>query len=418
MLATIFIMINLTWERQVLPNDLRVLLFPRPAGVTTQLSLAIAYGSNSEPENASGIAHFLEHMIAGGSKQRIELSQSIEKIGGYVDFSTANEDTMIFTDVLPDKIDKTSKTLVDMLSDARFEEEHFQSERKIILHEIAEVADDPWAMADELLRKKLFKTHPIRRPVLGLRKTVNKITLDMLEATYRAQYTPENIIVILTGNFSEEDVTLVTQRFSCIERQKANPILTHYSEKGAHGKDAVKKKTGIMQAYLSIGARTVATKHPDTPVLDVIDTLMGAGASSRLFIELREKRALAYSIESGHENGSDYGYFHINCAIEPKRVEEAKKLIYKEISKLSEEKIPQEELTKTKDMIIGSVMRTIDSPTDFPETLANMEMRYGNQNALQDYIIKIKAVDESDIVEAANKYLSQNRLISSVVLPK
>lgn len=173
-----------------------------------------------------------------------------------------------------------------------------------------------------------------------------------------------------------------------------------------------------MQAYLSIGARTVATKHPDTPVLDVIDTLMGAGASSRLFIELREKRALAYSIESGHENGSDYGYFHINCAIEPKRVEEAKKLIYKEISKLSEEKIPQEELTKTKDMIIGSVMRTIDSPTDFPETLANMEMRYGNQNALQDYIIKIKAVDESDIVEAANKYLSQNRLISSVVLPK
>ena len=69
-----------------MPNDLRVLLFPRPAGVTTQLSLAIAYGSNSEPENASGIAHFLEHMIAGGSKQRIELSQSIEKIGGYVDF--------------------------------------------------------------------------------------------------------------------------------------------------------------------------------------------------------------------------------------------------------------------------------------------------------------------------------------------
>jgi len=192
-------MINLAWKRQVLPNGLRMLLFQRPAGVTAQLSVAVAYGSNSEPENASGAAHFLEHMIAGGSTRRIELSQSIEKMGGYADYSTANEDTMIFTDVLPEKIDTASKMLIDILSEADFEEEKFQSERKIILHEIAEVADDPWTMVDELLRKSLFKKHPIRRPVLGLRKTVSTMTLDMLENTYRMHFTPENIILVLTG---------------------------------------------------------------------------------------------------------------------------------------------------------------------------------------------------------------------------
>ncbi len=401
-----------------MPNDLRMLLFPRPAGVTAQLSVAVAYGSNSEPENASGMAHFLEHMIAGGSTRRIELSQSIEKMGGYADFSTANEDTMIFTDVLPEKIDKASKMLIEILSKAGFEEEKFQSERKIILHEIAEVADDPWAMMDELLRKNLFKTHPIRRPVLGLRKTVSKMTLDMLEDAYRAHFTPQNIILVLTGNYSEKDVELVNQRFGSITRQQMSPHPAPHNEKDTPGKDATKEKAGITQTYLSVGARTVAAKHPDTPALDVIDTLMGAGASSRLFIELREKKALAYSIESGHEYGSDYGYFHINCAIEPKRLEETKKLIFKEIAKLREEKISAEELNKTKDMITGSILRTIDSPSDFPETLANMEMQYGHENALQDYLTKIKALTADTIIEASNKYLTENRLTSAAILPK
>ena len=411
-------MTNLVWKRQVLSNGMRVLLFPRPASATAQLSLAVSYGSNSEPESASGIAHFLEHMIAGGSTCRIELSQSIEKMGGYADFSTANEDTMIFTDVLPDKISKASETLLDILSEAAFEREKFESERKIILHEIAEVEDDPWAMVDELLRKNLFKTHPIRRPVLGLRKTVSKITIDMLEYAYKAHFTPDSMILVLTGNFSDTVAEMIIQKFGAIKQNQKYPKPPAIEETGARTKEAAKEKAGITQAYLSVGARTVPAKHQDSPALNIIDVIMGAGASSRLFVELREKRALAYSIESGLEYGSDYGYFHTSCAIEPKQIDETKELIFKEIAKLRSEKIPEEELTKAKDMITGSVLRTIDSPVDFPETLVNMEMQYENENALQDYLTKLKTLTPNDITEAANKYLPEKWLSTATILPK
>jgi zinc protease len=184
-------------------------------------------------------------------------------------------------------------------------------------------------MMDELLRKCLFKTHPVKRPVLGLRKTVNRLNLSSLEEAHRTHYTPENIVLVLTGNFSEADVETLTQDFCSVKRTQATSNQAQYIENNKLGKDVEKCKEGITQTYLSMGVKTIHAKHSDTPALDVIDTIMGAGASSRLFIELREKRALAYSIESGHEYGSDYGYFHIGCAVETKRLEETKKLIRK-----------------------------------------------------------------------------------------
>lgn len=144
--------------------------------MTGQLSVAVDYGSNFEDEADAGMAHFQEHMTAGGSEKHIERSRRIEQMGGYVDFSTSNEDTMIITDVLPEKIGKTANVLSDLLFDSDFEEEKLASERKIILHEIAEAEDDPWGSAEELLRKCLYKNHPVRRPVLGFRNTVSQLS--------------------------------------------------------------------------------------------------------------------------------------------------------------------------------------------------------------------------------------------------
>ncbi len=386
--------------------------------MTAQLSIAIGYGSNFETEDSAGMAHFLEHLIAGGSARRIALSRSIEQMGGYADFSTANEDTMIITDIIPDKIGKTSKTLLNLVCDLEFEEEKVESERKIILHEIAEIEDNPWATLDELLRKSLFKNHPIRRPVLGFRKTVNKLTLSMLEEAHQTQYIPQNMILLLTGKFSEKDIKTICQDFGDLKKVHLDLNQAIHIENGKHQKEAKKEKTGISQSYLSIGLKTTHAKHPDIPALDVIDTIMGAGASSRLFIELREKRAYAYSVESGHNYGSDYGYFHIDCAIEIKHFEETRKLVYKEIAKLRNEKVSENELNKAKDMIAGSILRTLDSPVDFPETLVNMEIQFGNENALQNYLDKVKTLSTNDIADAANKYLTENNLAVASVSPK
>ena len=395
-----------------------MLLYPRMSSMTAQLSVAVAYGSNSDPEENAGMAHFLEHMTAGGSAKQIERSRRIELMGGYLDFSTANEDTMIVSDVTPNKLCKASETLSELLFDYTFEEVKLLSERKIILHEIAEAEDDPWTSVNELLTKNLFKEHPVKRPILGFKKTVSHLSLDELDRVRKTRYVPQNIVLILTGNFSDKDAETVALNFGNVENKEAISNGKLPVENAKPREETKKAKTGITQTYLSMGARTVHSLHPDMPALNVIDTLLGVGASSRLFIELREKKALAYSIESAYEYGSDYGYFHIDCAIESKRLEETKCLLHKEMEKLRNEKVPENELNKVKDMIAGTILRTVDSPVDFPETIAVMEIQFNNEYALQEYLEKVKALSAKDILEVANKYLCKDSFSTAILYPK
>ena len=165
---------GLVWRRSILPNGLRVLYLPKPSANTAQLSIAVEYGSNSEVEAEAGSAHFLEHMLAGGSTKRIHQSRSIESYGGSLNFYTDREYTMSFIDVLPESLPQAAQVLSELLFDNAFEETKFTSERKIILNELAEVADDPTEQIDELLLKNLFQQSPNQTPHRRLPKNHQK----------------------------------------------------------------------------------------------------------------------------------------------------------------------------------------------------------------------------------------------------
>ena len=202
------------WRRSVLPNGLTMLQFPKQSANTTQLSIAVEYGSNQEPEKIAGVAHFLEHMLAGGSEKRIQLSRSIENSGGIMDFYTDHEHMMSSMDILPGELPQAATIISELLFNPEFEEEKFRQERKIILNELAEALDDPTERLEELLLKSLFKNHPLNRPVGGFPKTVKHLTFDQLSDAHRANYVPENMILILTGNFTEESAEIVLKNFS------------------------------------------------------------------------------------------------------------------------------------------------------------------------------------------------------------
>ena len=204
---------SLSWERKVLSNGLTVLLYPRLSGLTAQLSVAIKYGSNDDADEKSGNAHFLEHMLVGGSKKRIKLHHEIEKLGGCSHFETSDEFTFSSMDVLSGKIAEASKILSGLLFDSTFEKDKLELERKVILNEIAEAHDDPQDLIGETLIKCLFKHHPLRKPVLGLKKTINQFTIGSIEKAHQNYYVPQNMVLILTGNFSDKDTETVLQDF-------------------------------------------------------------------------------------------------------------------------------------------------------------------------------------------------------------
>ena len=405
------------WRRNVLSNGLTVLEFPRQAANTTQLSIAVEYGSNQEPEEIAGVAHFLEHMLAGGSAKRIQLSRSIENSGGILDFYTDHEHMMTKMDILPEKLTEASLIISELLFNSDFEEGKLKQERKIILNELAEALDDPIERIEELLLKSLFKKHPVNRPVGGFRKNVKRLTLEELREAHKDNYVPQNMILILTGNFSSETAAPVLRNLKARSFENTHLKRSVPAETAKPVPLVLEKKAGINQTYLNMGARTVCSTHRDAPVLDLKSVLLSGGTNSRLFIELREKNALTYDVNSDHNKGLDFGFFNINCAVKNKNLIKAKGLILKELDKLRTKKVLVDELERTKHLIVGASLRGMDDPQDCLEILAYMEMQFRSEKALVNHIHKIKTVTSEDIINAANTYLQEDCLSTVVLKP-
>jgi predicted Zn-dependent peptidase len=408
---------NLIWQRKTLPNGLTVLLYPRQPANTAQLSVGVKYGSNQEPKDQAGMAHFLEHMLAGGSDKRIKLSRKVEDHGGILDFYTDREQVLSTMDVTPEKLPEAASILSELFFGEEFSAEKFDIERKIILNELAEVEDDPSVKIEEMLLENLYRKHPIRIPVGGYPKTVKKITLEQLVEAHKINYVPQNMILVLSGNVSESNLEEMLDGFKD-QHGKGAPTRTVPQAEVAKPKPLiVEEKSGITQTYLCMGARTIKSNHRDTPAMDLISALLGGGTSSRLFIELREKHAVTYDVSSSHCKGADFGYFSINCAVNNNKVDKTRSLIFKELANLREQSISQEELERSKQIMLGGVLRGMDNPHDCYEIIAFMEMQFGSEYALRDYVDKIKAVTSRDIQESASTYLDEESFCTTILNP-
>jgi len=383
-----------------------------------QLSVAVKYGSNDDSDEKSGSAHFLEHMLVGGSQKRIKLHHEIEKLGGCSHFETSDEFTFSSMDVLSGKITEASKVLSGLLFDTTFEKDKLELERKVILNEIAEAHDDPQNLIGEALLKCLFKHHPLRNPVIGFKKTINQFTIDDIEKAHQNYYAPQNMIMMLTGNFSSKDTETILQDFQSRENNGKVSRRNRELEESKPQKEVKISKSGLTQAYLSFGLRTIPARHVDTPTLDLIESLLGMGESSRLFVELREKRALTYDFDSMNVPGLDYGHFSVNCAVKTKSLSLTQRLIKDELQKIKNQPPTKDEFDKSKNMLLGNVFRTIDSSHELPRLLSYEEIHFENQNSLVDYTDKINTLTELDMAEVANKYFQDKNYSTAILTPK
>ena len=409
---------GLLWQRDILSNGLTVLQYPRLSALTAQLSVAIKYGSNDDPDAKAGCAHFVEHMLVGGSQKRIRLHHEVEQLGGCSSFETSAECTFTSIDVFPDKLNDASRILSGLLFDGEFIDEKVELERKVILNEIAEAADNPHDKVAESLIKCLFKRHPIRNPVLGTKKTIQQLTQKEIKSAHETHYQPQNMILILTGKFSKDDADSVLNDFNNRRNSSLIKKPIHPIEKGAPKKEASIKRSGLGQAYLCFGLRSPPAKEPDALVLDAINAIIGLGESSRLFVELREKRALTYDFASMNISSLDHGFFTVACAVQPKHLPQTQQIIRSELDKLKTDGASEAELEKSKNIVIGDILRAMDNPHELPRLITDTEIVYGNQSGLQEYLNKLRAVTTQNIQQVANKYFQDKNYSTATVVPK
>ena len=408
---------SLSWKRKILSNGLTVLLYQRPVAMTAQLSLAIKYGSNDDSEDKIGTAHFLEHMLVGGSQKRIKLHHEIERLGGASNFETSKECTFSMLDVFPERLPEAAKVLSGLLFDNRFEKDKLEHERKVILNEIAEASDDPWDKTAETLLKCLFRKHPAKNPIMGSKKTVRQTALRDIEEAHENYYSPRNMILILTGKYSDEAADSLLEDFQNRENSGSTSRQKRTIEVG-RPKNALMRKAGINQAYLSFGLRTPPAKDPDIRAIELINAILGIGESSRLFVELREKRPLTYDFDSVNVAGLDFGYFSIDCAVKAKSVEQTQNIIQEELQKLKNHPVPKDELAKSKNLLLSDVFRSVDYPHTLPRILTDSELYFENENVLVHYLDRIRSLSERNVTEVANKYFQESNYATVITTPK
>jgi zinc protease len=224
--------------------------------------------------------------------------------------------------------------------------------------------------------------------------------------------------VLLTGKFSDKDVEAVLADFQDRENWKGNLKNPRPVEETRPTKRATITRSGLSQAYICFGLRTPPAKDHDATTLDLINGILGLGESSRLFVELREKRALTYDFNSMNISGLDHGFFTIACAVQAKFLQLTQDIIKGELEKIKETPISVGELEKSKNVIAGDLLRAMDSSHELPRLMTDTEIVYGNEKGLSDYLNKLKALTQQNILATANKYFQEENYSTAILMSK
>ena len=322
-------------QKVTLPNGI-TLIHEKKKGNAVVVQVMVKVGSNHEAKEERGISHFLEHMLFEGTTKRPnnwQISNEIEKIGGDFNAYTTNERTCFYVKVLKKHFSIAVEVLSDIFQNSLFKEEHIVKERNIVLKEIDMVYDEPRFYQWILLQRHLFKEHPCKYPTYGNKKVIKNLSREKTVSYFEKHYVPENIVISVVGdvpNWKKE----ITEKFSL--RPGVLPKKQIVKEPLSKKITIKKERRKVANTYLVLGFKTISRTHPDSPILDVLNGILGRGQSGRMFTEIRGKRGLAYDVGTQNIAEGDFGYFAIYATINRKNIKLVRKLILRELQKVKD----------------------------------------------------------------------------------
>ncbi|MFC1629623.1 M16 family metallopeptidase [Patescibacteria group bacterium] len=406
-------------KKTTLKNGLRIITYPMKNTRALTLLILVATGSKYETKEISGISHLLEHMAFKGTKKRpktLDISRELDRIGGFYNAFTGKEYMGFWIKVDSSHFSLGGDILSDMIFNSLFEKKEIEKEKRVIFEEINMRKDNPQSYVFELFEKLLYGDQPAGWPIAGEKETVVKISRKNILDYFKTQFGAENAVIVLAGNFEEkEGITKVKKSFKGFkkvspqekiktkEKQKKPEILLNFKETD--------------QAHICLGVRAFdlfsAKKYP----LAVLSTILGGIMSSRLFIEVREKRGLAYYIRSSSNHYTDNGYFLIHAGIDNKKIEEAIRVILRECKKLKMKKISQKELIKAKENIKGRISLDLETSDSWAGFLGGQEILERKIKTPEQKISQIEKVTSSDILKVAKEIFLPEKLNLALIGP-
>jgi predicted Zn-dependent peptidase len=371
-------------------------------------------GSRHESAERGGIAHFVEHMLFKGTGTRSaeDIAQAIDSIGGQLDAFTAKEYASYYIKVLDEHLPLAIDILSDIVRNPAFSPDDIEREKKVVLEEIKMVEDTPDDLVHELFTQGFWENHPLGRPILGTKETVESFNAELLRDYFKNVYTAKNLIVSAVGNLEHDRVRqLVEEKFGSL-KQPGEPALDQAPR--VVPKILVRNKE-LEQSHLCLGVGSYPQNHDDRYSSYVLNTLLGGSMSSRLFQNVREKRGLAYAVFSGLSAYRDAGSFTVYAGCSNEAVGEVIDLIVEELRGVKQTAVPEAELQRSKDHLKGSLMLSLENTASRMSHLARQEIYFDRQFGLDETLQGIEQVTTRDVQRVATD-LFQNGSLAATVL--
>lgn len=405
-----------------LDNGLRVLVQDDPRNPIVAVQVFYRVGSRNERPGATGLAHFLEHMMFKGTPTygRGQVARLIEENGGRDNAYTTKDLTSYYTNIAADKLDLVLRIEADRMRHLLLDAAEIDSERKVVMEERRmRSEDDPDGLVYEAMASLAFKAHPYRWPIIGWMSDIARINQTELRAFYDTYYLPNNAIVVIAGDVrAPVALEMVRRHFAGVRRGPAPPPVTAVEPPAIDERRLVVRREQARLPVVNIAWHVPSHTSPDAPALELLSTLLSSGRASRLYQKLVYEKRMALGA------GGDYSYFTLDPSLfwfyaaplpgqAPEAVEQA---LLAEIERLKQEVVPEEELARARNQIEASFVWQQDSVFSRASVLGRFEM-LGSWRLLDDYLPKLRAVTAADLQRVARTYFAVDRKNVSILLP-
>ena len=406
------------FHKTKLKNDLTIITVPLKDSPSVTVLVTVKTGSKYETKEMNGLSHFLEHMCFKGTAKRptvLDIARELDSIGSQYNAFTAQEVTGYYAKSHPKYFSKILDVISDIYLNQIFDQKEIDKEKGVIIEEINMYEDMPQRMVGDVFMDAMYGDQPAGWNIAGTKENVRGMSQkDFLK--YRAEhYVASSTTVIVSGNFDEKKVLgEVKKSFEKIPTTKKAGKLK-VVEKQTEPVIKIKQKE-TDQTHIILGVRTFSAKEEKKNLsLKVLSGILGGGMSSRLFQKLREEMGVGYYVRAGADEFTDHGFLAISTGVDNSRVKEVVFAILDEVKKIMTEKVPDEELKKTKDYIIGNMYLSLESSDSLAEYYATQDI-LGEELLTPDKLAKkIQDVSAEDIKKVAKEIFKDNRLNMAII---
>jgi predicted Zn-dependent peptidase len=392
-------------------NGLRVMSVTSKSSKTVTILALVGVGSKYEKKEINGISHFLEHMYFKGTEKRStpkEVSEHLDKIGGYYNAFTGDEYTGYYAKVATTHFDKALDWVSDIFLNSKIPAKEIEKEKGVIIEEINMIKDHPMHYINTLWTSLLYGDQPAGRDIAGTKETVSSITRKDLLSYMKSGYVAPSTVICVSGNIDDKKIKKVIKAFSSVPKKK--PLEKDLVVEKQKKPSFLIEKRKTDQTHISVGFRACDLFDNRRHTFQLIETILGKMMSSRMFSKIREEMGLAYYIKTDYDHSTDSGFLVTQAGVDNKKSLKAVSAILNEYKEISRKKVPLNELNKAKENIRGRMAISLESSDAEAYFYGLQELLTKKTKTTKEILKEIDKVTVDDILETSREFFIPENL--------